>query len=76
MQLVIVGKYNSSLWSGVSFPSKYARSDPEAFWLWPIMAIMASVRPKLGQLVYAGSDFPHLFRLCSSKEGMDHIVQN
>ena len=42
-------------------PSKHAGSDPEAFWLQPVKAIMASVQPKLGQIVYAGSDFLHLF---------------
>ena len=54
-------------------PSKHARSDPEAFWLRPVMA---SVQPELGRIVYAGSDFLHPFQLHFSKEGMDHIVQN
>ena len=30
-------------------PSKHAGSDPEAFWLWPVMAIVASVQPELGR---------------------------
>ena len=34
-------------------PSKRARSDPEAFWFQPIVAIMASVQPELGWIVYA-----------------------
>ena len=47
-----------------SIPSKHAGSDPEAFWLWPVMAITVSVqRPELGRIVYAGSDFPHPFQL-------------
>ena len=37
---------------------------------------MASVQPESGQIVYAGSDFPHPFQLHFSKEDMDHIVQN
>ena len=37
--------------------------------LWPL-------RPESGRMVYAGSDFPHPFQPCFSKEGMDHIVQN
>ena len=60
----------------IKYLSKHARSDPEVFWLRPVMAIMASVQPGSGQIVYAGSDFPHPFQLCFSKEGMDHIVQN
>ena len=43
-------------------PSKHAGSDPEAFWLQPVMAIMASVQPESARIVYAGSDFPHLFQ--------------
>ena len=57
-------------------PSKHARSNPEAFWLWPVMAITASMQPELGRIVYARSDFSHPFQLHFSKEGMDHIVQN
>ena len=56
-------------------PSKHARSNPaEAFWLWPVMAITASMRLKLGQIVYTRSNFTH--QLHFSKEGMDHIVQS
>ena len=40
------------------------------------MAITASMQPESGQIVYARSDFPHLIRFLSSKEGPDHIVQN
>ena len=57
-------------------PSKHARSDPEAFWLWPVMAITASVQPESGRIVYAGSDFPHPFQFHYSKEGMGHAAQN
>ena len=52
------------------------RSDPEAFWLRPVMAITASVQPESGRIVYAESNFPHPFQLRFSKEDMDHIVQN
>ena len=58
------------------FPSKHARSDPEAFWLRLVKAVTASVQPESGRIVYAGPDFPHSIRLRSSKEGPDHIVQN
>ena len=58
------------------FPSKHARSDPEAFWLRLVKAVTASVQPESGLIVYAGPDFPHSIRLRSSKEGPDHIVQN
>ena len=40
------------------------------------MAITASVQLESARVVYAGSDFPHLFQFCFSKEGMDHIAQN
>ena len=43
-------------------PSNHAGSDPEAFWLRPVMAITASVQPESGRIVYAGSDFPHPFQ--------------
>ena len=33
------------------------------FWLRLVMAITASVQPKSGRIVYAGSDFPHPFQL-------------
>ena len=40
------------------------------------MAVTASVQPESAQIVYARSNFPHLFQLCFAKAGMDHIVQN
>ena len=43
-------------------PSKHAGSDLEVFWLQLVMAIMASVQPEMDWIVYAGSDFPHLFQ--------------
>ena len=58
------------------FPSKYARSDPEAVWLRLVKAVTASVQPESGRIVYAGPDFPHPIRFRSSKEGPDHIVQS
>ena len=57
-------------------PSKHAGSDPEVFWLWPVMAIMASMQPESDRIIYARSDFLHLFQFRFSKEGMDHTVQN
>ena len=57
-------------------PSKHAGSDPEAFWLGPVMAITASVQPESGRVVYAGSDFALPFQFRFSKEGMGHTVQN
>ena len=41
------------------------------------MAITASMHPELGQVLYAGSDFPHLIWFCFSKESLDqtHLVQ-
>ena len=57
-------------------PSKHAGSDPEVFWLRPVMAITASVQPESGRLVHVPSDFPHSFQLRFSKEGTAHIVQN
>ena len=59
-----------------TFPNKHTGSDPEGFWLRPVMAITASVQPESGRIVYAGSDFPHPFQLGFSKEGVDRIVQN
>ena len=41
-----------------------------------VMAIKASVQPELGQIIYARSDFTHPIWFSSSKEGMDHTVQN
>ena len=40
------------------------------------MAVTASVQLESSRIVYAGSDFPHLFQFRFSKEGMDHIAQN
>ena len=40
------------------------------------MAFAASMRPELGQILYAGSNFPHPIQFCSSKEGPDHSAQN
>ena len=57
-------------------PSKHAGSDPEAFWLRPVMAVTASVQPVSGRIVYAVSDFRHPFQLRFSKEGVDRIAQN
>ena len=54
----------------MTIPSKPAGSNPEAFWLWPL-------RPaRVGPIIYAGSDFPHPFQFCFSKETMGHAVQN
>ena len=50
--------------------------DSEAFWLQPVMAILASVQPELGLTIYTGSNFPHPIQFRFSKEGLDHIVQN
>ena len=60
----------------IYIPSKHDGSDPEAFWLQPVMAIKASVQPESGRIVYAGSDFQHPFQFHFSKEGMGHTVQN
>ena len=54
-------------------PRKHAGSDPEAFWLPPVMAVTASVQP---DRIYAGSDFSHPFHFRFFKEGKDHIAQN
>ena len=35
----------------LSLPSKHAPSDPEALWLWPIMAITTSVQPESARIV-------------------------
>ena len=59
-----------------TFLCKHAGSDQEAFWLWPVMAITASVQPESDRIVYAGSDFPHPFQLRISEKGMGHTVQN
>ena len=57
-------------------PSKHAGSNPEVFWLWPVMAITASLQPELGWIVYAGSNFLDCFQFWFSEEGMGHTVQN
>ena len=57
-------------------PSKHAGSDSEAFWLRPVMAIMASVQPESARIVYLGSNFPHPIRFRFSKEGLNPTVQN
>ena len=46
-------------WPETALPSKYARSDSEAFWLWLVSAVMASVQPELAQILCAGYDFLH-----------------
>ena len=65
----------SHTWCLRYYPSKHARSDPETFWLQPVMAITASMQLASGQIVYIGSHFLHPFQLHFSKEGLDHIVQ-
>ena len=42
--------------------SKHAGSDPEIFWLQPVMAVTASVQQESARVVYAGSHFPHLIQ--------------
>ena len=56
-------------------PSKHAGSDSEELWLWPVMAVLASMQPELGRTVYPGSNFPLTVQFHSSKEGLDCIVQ-
>ena len=43
-------------------PTKHSGSDPEAFWIRPVMAITASVQLESGRIVYARSDLPHPFQ--------------
>ena len=69
-----VASFFRLLLSPVHVPSKNAGSDPEAFWLRPVMAITASMRPQSGRIVYAGSYFSHAILSRSSKEGLDHTV--
>ena len=57
-------------------PSKHAESDPEAFWLRPVMAVTASEQPESARIVHARSSFPRPFQFPFSKEGPDHIAQN
>ena len=59
----------------VNIHTGYSLTAYPVNWLRPVMAIMASMQSECW-MVYAGSDFPHLFQFCFSKEGMDHIVQN
>ena len=40
------------------------------------MAITTSMQPESARTVYTGSDFPHPFQFCFSKEGMGHAMQN
>ena len=47
-------------------PSKHARSDSEAFWLWPVTAIMASMQPELNHMLDPSSCIR--FQFHSSKE--------
>ena len=52
---------------------EHAGSDPEVFWLQPVMA---SVQPELDRIIYhlyAWSNFPHPVQFHFSKEDMDHI---
>jgi len=52
-------------------PSKHAGYHSESFWLRSVMAIItATVQLELGLIVYAGSDFPNLIRIHSSKESL------
>ena len=71
-----LSKHAGSYCLNQNHPSKHAGSYSEAFWLWPIMAIMASVQPELGKIIHAGSNLLHLTWFCSSKEGPGHIMQN
>ena len=57
-------------------PSKHAGSDPEAFWLRPVMAVTARVQPESARIVHAIFDFSQPFQFRFSKEGPDHTVQN
>jgi len=61
-------------WENV--PREHAASNPEVFWLQPVMAITTSMQPESSRIAYAGSNFTHPFQLHFSKESMDHNVQN
>ena len=63
-------------YSLTAYPVNMPDPIQKHFLLWPLMAIMDNMQSESGWIVYAGSDFPHLFQFCFSKEGMDHIVQN
>ena len=56
--------------------SKHARSDSEAFWLRPVMAIIANVEQESARIRHARSGFPHPIWFHSSEEGPDDTVQN
>ena len=58
------------------YPSKHAGSDPEAFWLRPVMAITASVQPESGRIVYCRIRLPASVSAPFFQRGVDHIVQN
>ena len=45
-----------------AFPSKHARSDSEAFWLWPVMAITASMQPESGWIRLPASNSVQFFQ--------------
>ena len=56
-------QYTCQIWfrSGLvkaSYGSTHARSDSEVVWLRPVMAIMASMQPESGQIVYAVRFWP------------------
>ena len=55
----------------MNLPSKDAGSDPEALWLWTVMAFTARMQPDLRWTVYIYNISPTF-----SKEGMVRIVQN
>ena len=61
----------------IKYPSKHAGSDPEAFWLWPIMAITASVQPESGRTQSYMPDPTSRIRFCSvfSKEVLSDCVK-
>ena len=56
--------------------SKDAGFHPEAFCLWPVTVMTASLQPQSGRIAYAGSDLPHPFQFHFSKEGSIIFVQN
>ena len=64
-----------SILNWTNFPSKHARLDPEAFWLW---SLTASVQPESAWIIYiyVRSNFLHPLQSRFSKEGKDQIVQN
>ena len=48
----------------------------DAFWLRPDMAITINMQPESGRILYAGSDFLHLIRFRSAKEGSTMTCKN